>query len=391
VRYATITTRLDGDGSRAWHVHDLAAERIERGEDVIALTIGDPDFVTPPAIVEAMFASVRAGRTHYSPARGHDALLDAIALRVSRHAGRPIAREEVVFLPGAQAALYATCLVLLEPGDEVIVPEPAYATYEGVFMTAGATIVHVPLRPERGFHLDVADVERGITERTRVVVINTPQNPTGAAFDEPTLRALVALCERHDLWLVSDEVYAELVFGKRHVSALSIHEGRERVIAISSLSKSHAMTGFRHGWAVGPAEFADNLDRLLQSMLFGSPPFIQDAGLAALQAADDVTSSMCAAYEARARVVVDGLAGVPGVRVRMPEGGMFVLADVRESGLDDLEWALGLLEQEAVAVLPTGTFGPSGRGHVRIGLAASEDRLAEACRRIARYAGTISS
>ena len=149
MRYAPITHRLDGEGNRAWLVHDLAAERLERGEDVIALTIGDPDFETPPEIVDALIASVRAGRTHYSPARGYDELLDAIATRVSVHAGRAIAREEVVFFPGAQAALFAVCLVILGHDTEVIVPEPAYATYEGVFAATGATIVHVPLRSAR--------------------------------------------------------------------------------------------------------------------------------------------------------------------------------------------------------------------------------------------------
>jgi arginine:pyruvate transaminase len=244
------------------------------------------------------------------------------------------------------------------------------------------------LRPERAFHLDVDDVAARITERTRAVVINSPQNPTGAAFDADTLTRLVALCAEHDLWLISDEVYAELVFGKPHVSALSIPGAEERVCMISSLSKSHAMTGFRHGWAVGPAGLTQHLDNLLQSMLFGSPPFIQDAGLAALRSVDAISTSMRDAYERRARVVVEGLANTPGISVRMPEGGMFVLADIRPSGIDELEWAIGLLDTEGVGVLPTGTFGPSGKGHVRIGLAASEELLAEACRRIARYASS---
>ncbi len=391
MRYASITNRLSGKGSRAWHVHDLAAARREAGEDVIALTIGDPDFETPSAIIEAMVASARAGRTHYSPSTGYPELREAIAARVSPYAGRAIASDEVAFFPGAQAALYAVCTVLLEAGDEVIVPEPAYATYEGVFGATGATEVRVPLRPERGFHLDVDDVRRAITVRTRAVVINTPQNPTGAAFGAATLAALGELCAEHDLWLVSDEVYAELVFGKAHASALAISGAEGRVCAISSLSKSHAMTGFRHGWAVGPTELIQHLDNLLSSMLFGSPAFIQDAGVAALRHADDVTTHMRDAYEQRARVVVDALRDARGITVRMPEGGMFVLADVRESGLDDLEWALGLLAAEGVGVLPTGSFGTSGEGHVRIGLAADTATLSEACRRIARYAETTIS
>ena len=385
MRFASITDRLD-PGAGPWHVHELACRRQAKGDDVIVLSIGDPDFAPPPHVVAAVGRSIESGRTHYTASRGDGPLLEAIAARASFHAGRPIGADHVAFFPGAQAALFAVCLCLLERGDEVIVPEPAYATYAGVMAATGAQMVHVPLRPERAFHLDLGDVADLITPRTRVIVVNTPHNPTGAALRPSDLDALVALCAAHDLWLVSDEVYAELVFGREHASALAASGAAERVAIVSSLSKSHAMTGFRHGWVVGPTELADRLEALLDSMLFGSPPFVMDAGLAALTGPQDQTAMMRNAYERRARLVVEALERVPGLRARMPEGGMFVLLDVRGLGVPASAWAVDLLAHEGVALLPTDSFGASGAGHVRIGLAASDDALREACTRIARFA-----
>ena len=381
-----LAARVQVGAAEAWRVHERAVARLRAGEDVIVLSLGDPDFATPDPILDAAVASLRGGRTHYTAARGEHELLAAIAERTARQTGVAIGVERVVFLPGAQAALYGVVACVAGEGDEVIVPEPAYATYEGVVAAAGARMVHAPLRPERDFHLLAADVEAAITPRTRAVLINTPQNPTGAAMTAAELAELVALCAERDLWLISDEVYGALTFARPHASALAAPGAEERVAVVSSLSKSHAMTGFRHGWAIAPAKLADALDWLLQSMLFGSPPFVQDAGLAALAEGDAASAAMRDAYERRARVVVDALATAPGVRVRMPEAGMFVLADIRETGLDGPTFADRLLDEEAVSLLPVDPFGPSGRGHVRIGLAASEETLREACGRIDRLA-----
>jgi arginine:pyruvate transaminase len=367
-----------------------ALARRQAGDDVIVLSIGDPDFDTPAPIVDAAVASMRGGRTHYSSARGEPALRSGIAERTARQSGAAVGIEHVVFLPGAQAALYAVMACVAGAGDEVVVPEPAYATYEGVVAAIGARMVHVPLPPERAFHLRVADVAAALTPRTRAVLINTPHNPTGAAMTAAALAELVALCAARDLWLVSDEVYGALTFARPHASALGAPGAEARVAVISSLSKSHAMTGFRHGWAIVPPELADAIDYLLQAMLFGSPPFVQDAGLAALAEGDAASAAMREAYERRARVVVDALTATPAVRAPMPEAGMFVLADVRETGLDGPAFADRLLDEEAVSVLPVDPFGPSGRGHVRIGLAAPEDVLAEACRRIDRLARRLA-
>jgi arginine:pyruvate transaminase len=389
MRFSPLSDRLARDDTQAWNVHRLASEMRARGEDVIMLTIGDPDFDTPPVVVEAAYASMRAGRTHYAYSQGDPALRGEIAKRASTWAGRTVDASRVVFFPGAQAAMYAVCTSVLGEGDEVIVPEPFYATYPGIFAAAGATVVNVPLRPENAFQLDVAEVAAAVTERTRAVVLTTPHNPTGAALPAETLAALGTLCATHDLWLVSDEVYGSLLFGgQRHASVLAVDGAEQRIAGISSLSKSHAMTGWRTGWAVVPEELKTRLVLLLDCMLFGSPPFISDAAATALREADAATAEMRAAYESRAAVVarIDGEAGL---RCHMPMGGMFIMLDVRATGVSGTEFAERLLESEGVSVLPIEAFGPSGRGHVRLALAADEDTLAEGCRRIARFAASL--
>ncbi len=390
MRYASLTSRLHGEGSRVWAVHERGAELQAAGRDVILLSIGEPDFPAPAPIVDALVDSIRRGRNGYTPSSGELTIRKAIARHVERYAKRPIGPGQVVFLPGAQAALFAVCLVLAERGDEILLPEPSYATYEGVMAATGASVVHVPLHAARDFHLDPADVATRITDRTRLLILNSPHNPSGACLRPETLAHLGELCREHDLWLVADEVYADLVYEGEHASALAIEGCEDRVAIVGSLSKSHAMTGFRHGWVVGPTELVEHVDTLLQSMLFGSPPFVQDAGVAALTGSQAPTDMMRAAYRRRARVVVDALRDVEGISTHEPEAGMFVMADIRATGMSALDWAMALLENHGVSVTPTEGFGPSGVGHVRIGLVADDERLVEACRRIAAFQATLA-
>lgn len=378
---------LEGD---SWLVHRLAIERRRRGEDVIVLSLGEPDVPAPQPVVDAAVTSLRAGRTWYAPARGIAAILDAVARTASARAGREIDRGRVVFFPGSQAALFATMLCLVDGGDEVILPEPAYATYPGVLAAAGAVWKPVSLRPEDGFHPRVEEIAAAVTPRTRVILVNSPHNPTGSVLSADELGALCALCSERGLWLVADEVYASLTYGCDHVSVLSLAGADELAVSLGSLSKSHAMTGFRAGWAIAPPGLAERLEKLLESMLFGSPPFVQDAGAAAL-ADERVTAGLRATYERRARLLCASLAGVPGVAARLPQGGMFVMVDVRGSGLGGEAFALRLLDEENVAVTPTDGFGPSAAGHVRISLGVDDELLAEAARRIARLAGRLEA
>lgn len=384
MRFSSLTGRIAGEGSDAWEVHDLAVERLARGNDIILLSIGDPDFDTPAEIRAAAARALDRGRTHYSPIGGEAPLRNAIARRAATELGRAVNPGQVVVFPGAQSALFALAQCLFEPGDEVIVVEPTYVTYEAVLGAPGARMIQLPLRPERGFHLDPDALAAAIGPRTRGLLLNFPHNPTGACLTLEESHAVARLCRRHDLWLVSDEVYAKLVFGEPQVSPASLEGMADRSAVVGSLSKSHAMTGWRCGWVVAPPPLAGHLQNLARAMYFGVAQFIQDAAAVALEGANDELERIRASYAGRARTVVDGLSRVPGIRARLPEAGMYVFADVRGTGMDGKQFARELLDATGVAVTPGEGFGPSGAGHVRITLGTSEERLGEACRRIGR-------
>ena len=304
---------------------------------------------------------------------------------------RPCGLDNVAVVPGAQGGLYCAVQCLAGPGDEIIVPEPIYATYEGVVGASGATLVTVPLRPETGFHPDLDALAAAVTPRTRVIWINTPHNPTGAVFTADEIAAIAALCRRHDLWLLSDEVYEDLAFARPHVGAWSLPDMAERTVVVSSLSKSHAMPGFRLGWVVGPPALIRHLFNLLLSMTYGGPAFIQDGALAALTADLPEVAALREDYRRRAALMSELLREAPGCRVVPPEGGMFVLLDVRGTGLDSAAFAARLLDAEGVAVLPCDGFGASAAGHLRIALCAPEERLGEAGERIVRFARFVGA
>lgn len=386
MRYSSLVGRIGGEGAAAWDIHTRASRMRREGADVILLSVGDPDFDTPPPIVDAAIAALRNGRTHYGDVVGDHALRAAIAERHRATTGQQVGAENVVVMAGAQCALYSAAICVLDVGDEVIVPEPAYVTYDAVVGASGARMVHVPLRAEREFQLDPEDVARAITPGTRAVLVNSPHNPTGAVFPRKTFERLAELCRKHDLWLISDEVYATLAFEAEHVSPASLPGMAERTVTVSSLSKSHAMTGWRLGWAVVPAELAGHLGNLALCMLYGSPPFIQDAALAALGHPPQELEEMKAAYRRRCELVVRRLGNAPGLRCHRPQGGMFVMIDVRNSGLSSLDFAGRLLGAEGVAVLPAEAFGPSAVGHVRISLGTGDAELEDACARIRRFA-----
>ncbi|MGH7038528.1 MAG: pyridoxal phosphate-dependent aminotransferase [Stellaceae bacterium] len=390
MQFSALADRLAGRDTGAWKVHVEAARRRAAGADVITLTIGDPDQAPPEPVVAATVAALRRGHTGYAPILGYPEVRAAIAARVARRTGRPCAADNIVVVPGAQAGLYCALQCLAGPGDEVVVPEPVYATYPAVIAAAGAQMVSVPLLPERGFHPDLDALARAIGPRTRVLWINSPHNPTGAVFTAAEIAAIAQICVERDLWLLSDEVYEDLAFARPHTSAWSLPGMAERTVVVSSLSKSHAMPGFRLGWIIGPPELAEHLFALLLAMLYGGPPFVQDGALAALSADLPEAAALAAAYRARAAMLSGLLAAAPGCRVTPPEGGMFVLLDVRGTGLDAPEFALRLLEQEDVAVLPCDGFGASAAGHLRIALCAPDERLAEAGQRIVRFAHTLA-
>jgi arginine:pyruvate transaminase len=386
MRFSPLVERVAGRGSAAWSIHTEARRRQEAGEDVIFLTVGDPDQEPPETVIDATVAALRDRRTGYAPTIGYPALREAIAARVARRSGQPCTADNIAVVPGAQGGLYSAMQCLAGPGDEVVVGEPIYATYEGVIGASGARMVTFPLRPERGFHPDIDALARAITPQTRVLWINSPHNPTGAVFTRADVEAVAALCREHDLWLLSDEVYEDLAFARPHTGAWSLSGMAERTVVVSSLSKSHALPAFRLGWVVGPPELIRHLANLLLCLTYGSPAFIQYGALAALRDELPEVAALREDYRRRAALMSELLADAPGCRVIPPEGGMFVLLDIRGTGLGAADFARRLLDGERVAVLPCDGFGPSAAGHLRIALSAPEARLRDAADRILRFA-----
>ncbi|RON11638.1 pyridoxal phosphate-dependent aminotransferase [Pseudomonas frederiksbergensis] len=389
MRYSALTQRIAGDGAAAWKIHDRALELREQGVDVLLLSIGDPDFDTPLPIIHAAIDSLLAGDTHYSDVRGTRTLRSSIASRHQRRSGQLVDADHVIVLPGAQCAVYSVAQCLLDPGDEVIVAEPMYVTYEGVFGACGASVVPVAVCPENGFRVEPADVAALITPKTRVILLNSPNNPSGASLSLKSWQALAALCVRHDLWLISDEVYSDLLYEGEHISPASLPGMAERTATINSLSKSHAMTGWRVGWMIGPKPLAEHLMHLSLCMLFGLPDFVQNAAQVALDKDLPEVALMREEYRQRRDLVCARLSGCPGIRPIKPDGGMFVMVDVRQTGLGAQGFAERLLEDYGVSVLAGEAFGPSAAGHIRIGLVVDQGRLADACRRIASCAAEL--
>jgi arginine:pyruvate transaminase len=385
--FAACTSALAAADTAAWELSDRAARRAAAGEDIILLTIGDIDFPTPECVIDAAMRSLREGRTHYAPIAGDPGLRATVARSAARRLGSPLTPDNVVVFPGAQCALFSAMHCVAGPGDEVILLEPSYATYGMVVAACGARAVPVCLSAAEGFRLDVDRITRAITPRCRAIVINSPNNPCGVVFPAEALAKLVELCVHHRIWILSDEVYADLTFGTSHVSPASLPGAAACCVVIESLSKSHAMTGWRIGWAIAPVALAQHLESLAQAQLFSSPPFIQDAAVVALEQASDFTQNLRGVFLRRRDVFLERIGNCPQLRPFAPHGGMFVLVDVSGSGLAAQTFANELLSEEGVAVVPGDAFGSSVAGSVRIALNQPEDRLVEACRRMRRFLG----
>lgn len=390
MKYAATIEGLADLGGAKWRIHGMAQALMRAGRDVILLTIGEPDVPPPPGLMDHAVRAMRAGRTGYSNGRGEPALLEALAARYGARSGGAFTPDRFLCFPGTQTALYAVMTGIAEAGAEVLVGDPMYATYEGLIRATGAAMVPVPLRPEAGFRMRAEDVAARVTPATRAILINTPNNPTGAILRPEDIAAIGEVARAHDLWLISDEVYEDLTHGGApFTSAAAFPDLAERVIVCSSISKSHAAPGFRSGWCLASETFCERLLPLAETMLFGNQPFIADMTVAALNDPDMVAAGMRARLARRAALVEDRLDGVGGLRVHRPEAGMFALLDVSATGATGAGFAQDLLQAQGVAVMPGSSFGRTLQGWVRVGLTIEDARLAEACDRIAAHvAGT---
>lgn len=383
MQYAAITERLADTGGAKWAIHQRCREMKRGGADIIELTIGEPDLPPDPQLFEVCHSSMVSGRTGYSSGRGEPDLLEAIAARYARRRAG-VDTSNVMCFPGTQTALFATMMGLTGPGDGVLVGDPFYATYEGVIRASGAHRESVPLKAGNGFRLSAEDLEAAITPQSRVLLLNSPQNPSGAVLSAEEITRIGAVCKAHDLWIVSDEVYEELVFDGEFASPFDDPALADRTVALSSISKSHAAPGFRSGWAVGPHEFCEKLLPLSETMLFGNQPFIADMTAFALNSDIATSTQMRTDYKRRSNLFADRLAALPGLLPFRPQAGMFIIVDVSATGLDGESFAWRLLEA-GVAVMPGSSFGENAGNLIRLSLTVPDEMVETACDRIAAF------
>ncbi|HEY3220107.1 MAG TPA: pyridoxal phosphate-dependent aminotransferase [Gemmatimonadales bacterium] len=369
---AKRVTALSGEG--AFEVL-VASRRLEAaGRHVVHLEIGEPDGATPPHVVEAGIRALHDGHTRYVDPAGLLALRDAIAASLAWRGVQGVATENVVVVPGAKPMVFYALLAVLEPGDEVLVPDPGFPIYPSVVRFAGAVPVSYAVA-SGGTGFDVARLAALITPRTRALVVNLPANPTGVVASPDALSAIATLAQRHDLVVISDEVYGRIRYDGRADSIAALPGMLERTVIVDSFSKTYAMTGWRLGFGVVPAALVERVTTLVVNGTSCTPPFVQLAGLVALTGPQDSVAAAVGRFARRRDWLVDGLNGLPGVRCAQPAGAFYAFPDVRKveerAGLSTEQLAARLLELHGVAVLPGTAFGPGGAGHLRLSFATS--------------------
>lgn len=383
------SSRISGitpSGKDGWEVHFAAWQRLEAGEDIIMLSVGDHDFHTPAETVEAGVAALRAGHHHYTQLPGIPALREAMARISTRCTGVETSPEQIIATPGGQASLYAAVQGVLDPGDHAIVVAPYYATYPGTFRAAGADFTVVETRATDGFQPDPKAIEAAVRPNTRAMLINTPNNPTGAVYTRKSLEGIADICRRYDLWLLSDEVYWTLG-DSEHLSPRALPGMEERTLVINSMSKSHGMTGWRLGWLTGPQELITLLISLNLVITYGLTDFVSRAAIEALNN-DYGVEQIAALYAGRRKLFLDAVHGMNNVTVRGSEGGMYAMLDISAVEPDDEKFAWAFLDRENVGVMPGSSFGDAAAGHIRISLCQPEPILLEAAERLRRFVST---
>jgi len=359
------------------------AKRLEaQGRDIVHLEIGQPDFPTPAHVVEAGCKAMRDGHTGYTPAPGLPEAREAIAEHVSKTLGIEATADEVVVTPGAKPIMFFAFLAFVEEGDEVVYPDPGFPIYESMLDFVGAKRVPFVLQASDGFRLDVDRLERLITDRTRLLILNSPGNPTGGMVRPDDLPRLAAICRRHDVVVLSDEIYSRILFDGRHASIAAEDDMRERTIVLDGFSKTYAMTGWRLGYGVMPKAWATKFSQLQVNSTSCTANFVQRAGIAALRGPQDSVVSMVEEFRRRRDLIVSLLNDVPGFRCHKPGGSFYVFPDVRAAGLPSQELANRLLEEAGVACLSGTCFGSHGEGFLRFSFANSQPNIREGIRRV---------
>ena len=362
------------------------ARRLEaEGQDIIHLEIGEPDFDTPANIVEAGKQALAEGYTHYGPTPGLMEVRERIAQEVSETRGISVTADNVVITPGAKPIMFFTMLALVDEGDEVLYPNPGFPIYESMIDFVGGVAVPMKLLPSRDFAVDVAEVKGQITPRTKLMVLNSPNNPCGSIIEKAEIEALADLARQHDILVLSDEIYRRFLYEGEHHSVSSFPGMRDRTVILDGFSKTYAMTGWRIGYGVMPIELVEPISRLSTNSVSCTASFTQVAVLEAMDGPQDEPQRIVAEFKKRRDIIVDGLNRIPGIRCPMPKGAFYAFPSVEGTGISSREFADTLLEDYGVACLAGESFGEYGTGCVRFSFANSAENLERALERIARF------
>lgn len=385
MRFADRMSRLGTES--AFEVLAYARRLEAEGHPMIHLEIGEPDFPTPPNIVAAAYRAMQGGATHYTPAAGLPQVRAAIAAEMTRRNGVEVSPAQVVVVPGSKNVLHFALLALIEPGDEVILPDPGYPVYRSLTDFVGAVARPVAIREDRDFRMDLEQVEGTITAKTRMIIINSPQNPTGGVLTEGDLDRLAELALAHDLWVVSDEIYSEICFQELPRPIWARPGLAERTIVMDGLSKTFAMCGWRLGYGVMPEELAGRMETLLINTSACAAAFTQLAAVEALEAPESraAVARMVAAFQSRRDTLVAGLNSIPGFRCHLPAASFYAFPNVSETGFTSRDLARRLLEEAGVAALAGEAFGENGKGHLRFAYTVAEEQIAQALERISTF------
>jgi len=388
-KFSQAANRLGSSDASVWEVHTDALERLSQGEDIIMMSVGDPDLPTIERIIEHAVTSLYRGRTHYSPGRGELHLRETIADMETQASGKLTTANEVIIFPGATNAVFSVLSCLLDDQDELIVPEPAYIGYQGIIDIVGCKTVKVPCIVDRGFALDIPASEQSVTRRTRALLLNTPGNPTGNIIPADQLNYLAKFCLKNDLWLICDEVYSMITFDKKHISARTAATSLENVIVVDGLSKSHAMTGWRLGWSVASAKITEQLLNFTSATIFGCSQFIQDAAAFAMENDGEYIQTVVDEYRSRRDYACQRIDQIRGLSCQKPEAGMFLMINVSEIARDGNQFARELLDLEGISVLPGAGFSEIIQNYIRLSLTLPVEGLEAAFDKIEHFADNI--
>ncbi len=387
----TVAARMHDLGTEtAFEVLARARELEAQGREIIHLEIGEPDFDTPQHIIEASVEALRQGYTHYGPTPGLPELREAIARNSREVRGVDTAPSQVVVTPGAKPIMFYVMLALGEPGIEIIYPNPGFPIYESMVKFSGATPVPMQLLEERGYHPDLDDLAGKMSDRTRLIILNSPNNPCGSVFTREELEQIAALALQHpECYVLADEIYKDILYTGEHHSISTFPGMADRTIILDGFSKSYAMTGWRLGYGIMPEELVPHVVRLAVNSVSCAASFTQRAAIAALDGPQDEVQAMAAEFGQRRRLITDGLRSIPGINCPEPEGAFYAFPSIRETGLTSAEFEARAMAEAGVALLSGAAFGQYGEGYVRLSYANSQENIRKAVEQLDRFVHSL--